>query len=171
MLTTLDLLDAAKLAQGIRSEYRLARVLGVSDNGLYNYRHGRTPDDERALRLAVLAGLNVPYVLTCMAAERSKDADTKAALTKAARDLAAMLSSTGGNTPPGSHGSGILPTPSQGPKSAANPDEHAMSAAQGDDEHAIHRGNFVAAVPMAASVPLGLIGAIVARRRRLSARA
>lgn len=171
MLTTLDLLDAAKLAQGIRSEYRLARVLGVSDNGLYNYRHGRTPDDERALRLAMLAGLNVPYVLTCMAAERSKDADTKSALTKAARDLADLLSGPGGNTPPGSSGPGNLPTPSQGSESAGNPDEYAMSAAQGDDERVIHRGNFVAPMPLAAAAPLGLFAAIVARRRRLSARA
>lgn len=128
MLSTLDLLDAAKLAQGIRSEYRLARVLGVSDNGLYNYRHGRTPDDERALRLAVLAGLNVPYVLTCMAAERAKDADIKATLTKAAHELAALLSSPGGNTPPGSSGPGNLPTPSQGSESAAKPDEHGTRA-------------------------------------------
>lgn len=170
MLTTLDLLDAAKLAQGIRSEYRLARVLGVSDNGLYNYRHGRTPDDERALRLAMLAGLNVPYVLTCMAAERSKDADTKSALTKAARDLADLLSGPGGNTPPGSSGPGNLPTPSQGSESPANPDGYGARAVADTGSPFYTSWQVSPALPLSGAVPLGLLGAIVSRRRLLSAR-
>lgn len=141
-MTTCELLDAAKMAQGIRSEYRLARVLNIGDNALYNYRHGRTPDDERALRLAHLAGLSAPYVLTSMAAERAKDPDVKAVFIQAANSLKPS-NPTGGNTPPGSHGSGNLPTPSQGSESAGNPDEYAMSAAQGDDERVIHRGKCV----------------------------
>lgn len=91
MLNTQTLLDAAKHAQGITSEYRLARVIGIGDNTLYYYRHGRTPDDPRALRLAELAGLNPGWVLLCLAAERAKDDATRQAFTKAADDLADAL--------------------------------------------------------------------------------
>jgi transcriptional regulator with XRE-family HTH domain len=87
MLTTSQLLDAAKLAQNIGSEYRFARVLGVADNTLYNYRHGRTPDDERALKLAKMAGFDIGYALICMAAERTKDAEARASFLVAAAAL------------------------------------------------------------------------------------
>lgn len=95
MLTTAKLLDAAKTASGITSDYRLARTIPVSDNTLYNWRHGHTsPDDERAARLAEMAGLDVGYVLACMAAERAKDGGLKAAwagLAKRLESIAAVL--------------------------------------------------------------------------------
>lgn len=168
MMTTHELLDAAKAAQGIRSEYRLARVLNIGDNALYNYRHGRTPDDERALRLALLAGISVPYVLTCMAAERAKDPEVKAAFIEAANALKPPTK-TGGNTPPGSHGSGNLPTPSQGSESPANPDGYGARAVSAADLPSYTSSQVSPALPMAAAAPLGLLGAIVQRRRRLSA--
>lgn len=90
MLTTNGLLDAAKRSQGIPSEYRLCRVLGITDNALYNYRHGRTPDDERARRLAEIAGLHVGFVLVCMAAERAKDDETRRHLLDVAQTIAAV---------------------------------------------------------------------------------
>ncbi|WP_290866713.1 hypothetical protein [Aquabacterium sp.] len=91
MLTTAKLLDAAKRAQGITSEYRLARVLGVTDSALWNYRHGRTPDDERALKIAALAGLDARYVLVCLAAERAKDDASRAVLLASAAILGDAL--------------------------------------------------------------------------------
>lgn len=87
MLTTSHLLDAAKRAQNIGSEYRFARVLGIADNTLYNYRHGRTPDDERALKLAKMAGFDIGYALICMAAERTKDPEARASFLVAAAAL------------------------------------------------------------------------------------
>lgn len=89
MLTTNALLDAAKRSQGITSDYRLARTFGVTDNTLYNYRHGRTPDDERALKLAHMAGLHPAFVLVSLAAERAKDDASRAAFVFAAKVIAA----------------------------------------------------------------------------------
>lgn len=117
MLTTQTLLDAAKHAQGITSEYRLARVLGISDNALYNYRHGRTPDDSRALRLSELAGIDPGYTLVCMAVERAKDDASRAALTASAALLAEML---GVKLPPiatGSDDPGTVPPADKLPRS------------------------------------------------------
>lgn len=112
MLTTAQLLDAAKHAQSISSEYRFARVLGIADNTLYNYRHGRTPDDERALRLAKMAGFDVGYVLICMAAERTKDDEARAAFAAAAL----AHESSGHNQRPD-----ILPVPSDAPRQRKTP--------------------------------------------------
>lgn len=112
MFTSSQLLDAAKSAQGITSEYRFARVLGISDSTLYNYRHGRTPDDERALRLAKMAGIDVGYVLICMAAERTKDDEARAAFAAAAL---AHESSVPDPVPD------ILPVPSDAPRTRTNP--------------------------------------------------
>lgn len=179
MLTTDQLLDAAKQAQGIRSEYRLARLLNIGDNALYNYRHGRTPDDERALKLARLAGLNVPYVLTCMAAERAKDEEVKAALMEAARELSRLIGTrpNGGDSGgSGGGGGGILSGPTSGTPSAQNPDGMGLlgrltSAANGS--HLIHRDKCVTpdAFTTAATVAALPVVAIVDRRRRLSRRA
>ena len=95
MITTHQLLDAAKAAAGISSEYRLCRTVGVSDQCLRNWRLGRSsPDDERAARLAEMAGLDVGYVLASMAAERAKDEGLKAAwagLAKRLEGIAAAL--------------------------------------------------------------------------------
>lgn len=88
MINTATLMSAAKLAQGIPSDYRLSKVLGVTENTLYNYRHGRTPDDERALKLAQMARLHPGFVLVSMAAERAKDEPTRAVLIAAAHTLA-----------------------------------------------------------------------------------
>lgn len=102
MLTTQQLLDAAKSAQGAKSDYRLARLIGIGDNALYNYRHGRTPDDSRAMRIAELAGIDPGYVLLCMAAERAKDDAQRAALTATAQLVGEML---GVKLPAGADGS------------------------------------------------------------------
>lgn len=91
MITTNALLDAAKTNNGITSEYRLCRVIGVSDNTLYNWRHGKTPDDVNAAKLAEMARLDIGYVLASLSAERSKDEGLKAAWAKAAKRLETAL--------------------------------------------------------------------------------
>jgi transcriptional regulator with XRE-family HTH domain len=74
MISTSELLTAAKAANGIPSNYRLARVLGTSDNTLHRWHSGRnTPDDANAVRLAELAGLDVDYVVASMRAQRETD--------------------------------------------------------------------------------------------------
>lgn len=77
MLTTSTLMDAAKHGQSISSDYRLAKVLGASENTLYYWRRGRACDDDYATKMALMAGAHVGYVLVCIAAERAKDPATK----------------------------------------------------------------------------------------------
>lgn len=73
MLTTADLLAAAKTAQHIPSNYRLARVLNVPDNTVQRWNTGRNkPDDEMAARLAELAGLDAGQVVASIRAERAE---------------------------------------------------------------------------------------------------
>lgn len=90
-MQTRELLAAVKAAQAIPSDYRLARFLGVTDNTVSNWQHGRRrPDDAMALRLAELAGVDPGAVLAGLAAERATDAGAAAAW----RSVAARLAST-----------------------------------------------------------------------------
>ncbi len=71
MLTTLELLAAAKTAQGIPSNYRLARLMGVPDNTVQRWNTGKgQPDDAMCIRLAELAGLDPGQVVASIRAER-----------------------------------------------------------------------------------------------------
>lgn len=80
MLTVQELIEAAKGAQGIPSNYRLARVLGVTELTVANWKHGRkAPDDGAALRLADMAGLDPAQVLAAVHAARATDPTIAAA--------------------------------------------------------------------------------------------
>lgn len=69
-----ELTEAARIGAGMPSYYRLARLLGVGDGTVANWRHGRaTPDDRMAVRLAQLAGLDAPAVVAAMHAQRCTD--------------------------------------------------------------------------------------------------
>lgn len=71
---TKSLIDAAKKAQGIGSDYRMAKVLKVTENTLGNWRAGRSkPADDLAVTLAQMAGVDPGSVLAELAAERAKD--------------------------------------------------------------------------------------------------
>jgi len=76
---TIDfLIDAAKAAKGIESDYRLAKVLGVTDHTIYNYRHGRSrPDELRTFQLCEMAGIDPSPWLMDIHAERAKDTSLK----------------------------------------------------------------------------------------------
>jgi transcriptional regulator with XRE-family HTH domain len=87
MLNTNDLLDRVKAVQGIKSEYRLCRVVGVADQTLANWRKGKAPSDEYAAKLAQLAQMDMGLVLASIAAERVKDPTLQAAFSDIARRL------------------------------------------------------------------------------------
>lgn len=73
MLTTAELMAAAKARAGIPSNYRLAKVLGVTETTVMRWNTGRsTPDDEPARRLAELAELDAGFVVASIRAEREK---------------------------------------------------------------------------------------------------
>ena len=102
MITTNDVLNRVKAVQGITSEYRLCRVVGVTDQTLARWRKGLAPSDEYAAKLAQLAQLDVGLVVASLAAERSKDPTMQAVFSDIARrlqlldvaNLAALLGGT-----------------------------------------------------------------------------
>lgn len=66
MHTIQELLDAAKIHSSIKSDYRLAKVLEVTEKTVANWRHGRSiPDEANAFLLAKWSGLDPFYVLAC----------------------------------------------------------------------------------------------------------
>ena len=72
------LLAAVRAAQGLPSNYALARFLDVRENTLARWHSGRhTPDDATAAKLARLAGLDVGMVLASMAAQRAATAEER----------------------------------------------------------------------------------------------
>lgn len=79
MQTTKQLLDRAKKAQGIESDYGLSKALGVVPTAVTNWRSGRShPDDSVAVRLAELAGQNAESVIAELHAARAKTPEVKA---------------------------------------------------------------------------------------------
>lgn len=73
METTNDLLDRIKAKHGLRSDYALAGLLGMSRERISRYRNtnGQLGDDA-AVRVAELLDIDVGYVLACAAHERAK---------------------------------------------------------------------------------------------------
>lgn len=74
MITTRELLAAVRAAQGIESNYRLARLLDVPEKSVQRWNSGKhTPDDSMAVRLAEMAQLDPAEVLASMHAQRCTD--------------------------------------------------------------------------------------------------
>jgi hypothetical protein len=88
MLTTKDLLAAAKKAQGIPSNYRLARVLDVPDGTVQRWHTGKNiPNDAMVLRLAEMAGLDADEVLAAIYCERTAEPEMKGVWERIAKRL------------------------------------------------------------------------------------
>lgn len=87
------LLAAVRAAQGIPSNYRLARVLGVPDNTVQRWNTGsNTPDDLMAARLAQLADLDPGSVVAAMHAQRAAAPEERALWERISERLAATAS-------------------------------------------------------------------------------
>lgn len=88
MHTTGQLLDRAKRAQAIQSDYKLAKALGVTANAVTNWRQGRAhPDDATAVRLADMMNRDAGSVMAELHFERAKIPAVKAAWKALARTL------------------------------------------------------------------------------------
>lgn len=73
MLNTVEFFDLIKDRHELRSDYALAKELGISPQSVSLHRkkpHGM--DSGLALRVAELSSLPPEYVLSCAAAERAK---------------------------------------------------------------------------------------------------
>lgn len=84
------LLDRAKSAHHLTSDYKLAQVLGWSVSFVSNLRTGqRVLSDEGAEQLADFAGLPLSEVLIALHAEKAKTPASRAAWAEIAERLAA----------------------------------------------------------------------------------
>jgi transcriptional regulator with XRE-family HTH domain len=80
MNTSCDFLDAVKARHAIISDYKLAKLMGVGQQTISNYRNGRsTLDDSMVLRVAGLLEEDPAVMLAAVHAERAKRPEEKAA--------------------------------------------------------------------------------------------
>lgn len=88
-LITVDaLLDKAKAAHSIPSDYKLAQVLGVTDGAVRNYRHGRSmPDDLVIMKLCELSGDDPEYVAACIQSQRAANDESAGLWSRVAERL------------------------------------------------------------------------------------
>jgi hypothetical protein len=78
-MTTIEYLDAVKAAKGLTSDYQLAKLLGFPLSSVSSYRTGRRFfDDEAALTVAEVLGVNPLAVIAAANAERAKTEEQKA---------------------------------------------------------------------------------------------
>ncbi len=132
-----QVIDSAKAARGIDSDYRFAKELGVTVHTVANWRHGRSrPDDEAALTMAEWASLDPCIVLasihaTRISSDRAKTvwAQIAARLEKAPAVLAAVIFSV--------LFSGGPDAGAQAKTLAATDSAHSLV----DGQNNIHRGN------------------------------
>lgn len=83
-----ELLAAVRTAQGIPSNYRLARILGVTDKTVSRWQGGENaPDDPMTERLAALAGLDPDLVVVSMRAHREHTPEGRARWERIAQRL------------------------------------------------------------------------------------
>ena len=90
MSFTTELMDAARKAQGIQSDYRLAQVLGVGRTAVSSWRVGRTfPMFSTTYKLAQMAGMDLGAAHLGVGLDRMNNPEGRAKLRAAWRgDLA-----------------------------------------------------------------------------------
>lgn len=95
MKNTVEFLDAVRVKHGLTSDYQLSKHLNCTRGAISSYRTGRTYlDEEMACKVAADLELESSYVLACIASERAKQPEVKAAWKHAADvlyGLAAVL--------------------------------------------------------------------------------
>lgn len=88
MQTTKELIACAKAAQGIDSDYALAKLLGVVNSAVSHWQAGRSqPDDVLGAKLAELAGQDPLTVVAELNAQRAKTLEARAIWVRMARHL------------------------------------------------------------------------------------
>lgn len=73
METTNSMLDALKVKLNLRSDYALAKYLGVTTVSMSRWRSGGSLSDDNAIRVARMLGMNPAYALACIHAERQPE--------------------------------------------------------------------------------------------------
>lgn len=74
MLTPAQLLDAAKAAWSLTSDYSVAKKLKLGSSTVYCWRYGQSaPRQQLTLTLAEAAGIDPAYALACMEYHRHRE--------------------------------------------------------------------------------------------------
>jgi hypothetical protein len=88
MINIAFLLDKAKDIHSLKSDYKLALVMGVQQSSLRNYRTGKTLPDERVIsKICELTGDDPAILLIQIEAERAKTDEARALWSSIARRL------------------------------------------------------------------------------------
>lgn len=95
-MNTIDFIEEIKRKRLVRSDYAVAKLLGISLSRMSHYRNGRASfSDPIAIRAAQLLDLEPGYVLACIHAARAKDPEVMSAwqtcARKMAKDVAAVI--------------------------------------------------------------------------------
>ena len=90
MISIAQLLDSAKASAKIESDYRLAKVIGITHSAVSNYRAHKTMPDARVLeQLCALSGDDVAVVMAQIQAQRERTPEGKTMWLKVAARLQA----------------------------------------------------------------------------------
>lgn len=82
------LLDKAKVIHSLKSDYKLALVMGVSQTSLIHYRQGKSLPDERVIsKICELTGDDPAIVLAEIETQRAKTEEARALWASIARRL------------------------------------------------------------------------------------
>jgi transcriptional regulator with XRE-family HTH domain len=89
MFSVANLLERAKAGGNIESDYRLAKVIGISHGTMTGYRSGKTKPDARVLeQLCALSGDDVAVLAAQLQAERERTPEGKTMWLMVAKRLA-----------------------------------------------------------------------------------
>jgi hypothetical protein len=89
MISVADLLDRARARGSIISDYQLAKVIGITHQGMTNYRSGKTMPDARVLeQICALSGDDVAVVMAQIQAQRERTPEGKTMWLMVAKRLA-----------------------------------------------------------------------------------
>lgn len=98
MKTTNDFLDELKKRKGFESDYQLAQELGWPTSRISHYRAGRRVlDDETAVMMSEILGVELGWMLTLLHAERAErlqQTEIAKALQRVARKVAGVVMPT-----------------------------------------------------------------------------
>lgn len=78
VFTTVELLEALRRKEGGCTDYRLAKVLGINPNSVYNLLHkGGVMSDETALKISKELNISPALVVFSIIRERSKSQEIR----------------------------------------------------------------------------------------------
>ena len=90
MVNIASLLDKAKVIHSLKSDYKLALFMGVSQTSLIHYRQGKSLPDERVItKLCSLTGDDPDLLMAEIEVQRAKTDEARAIWQSIARRLAA----------------------------------------------------------------------------------